>query len=73
MNIHQEENGSLVLELTQAESKALAKQIIQHAEDAHTSVLNLGYLINEAKFGAVNTFRQPPNPWEPHKPQANQK
>ena len=66
MKIHQEENQSFVIELTQSECKTLARQIIQHAEDAHTAVLNFGYLLNEARFGAVNSFRQPPNPWEPH-------
>lgn len=67
MNIRQDENGNLVIELTQPEGKTLAKQIIQHAEDAHTAVLNFGYLINEARFGSANSFRQPPNPWEPQK------
>lgn len=72
MKIHQEENQSLVIELTQSECKTLARQIIQHAEDAHTAVLNFGYLLNEARFGAVNSFRQPPNPWEPHERHSGQ-
>jgi len=64
MKIDQESSGNIVLEFNQQEIEALAKRIIQHAEDAHSSVLNLGYLINEAKFDSHNNFRQPVHPWE---------
>jgi len=58
-----EENGSLVIELTQSEGKTLADRFISMREDAQTAVLIL-LPDHEARFGAVNIFRQPPHPWE---------
>ena len=64
MKIDQEPSGNIMLEFNQQEIEMLSKRIIQYAEDAHSSVLNLGYLINEAKFVSHNNFRQPAHPWE---------
>lgn len=58
-------NNTVTLELTQQQAKTLAKQVIQHAEDAHSTLLNFAYLLNEAHADAANTFRQPPHAWEP--------
>lgn len=68
MGINQESDGTLTITLTPQEMKDLAKRIIHHAEDAHTAVLNFGYLLNEAKYAAKNDFKQPPHPWEPGGP-----
>ena len=65
MKIEQEGSGNVILEFSSQEVETLAKQIIQHAENAHSSVLNLAYLINEAKFDSRNNFRQPDHPWDP--------
>ncbi len=59
MHLDRDPDGHLVIELTEAEGSALAKKVIQCAEDAHTSVLNFAYLINEAWYDARNTFRPP--------------
>ena len=66
-------DGSLLLDLTQKQARELAKTVIQHAEDAHTALLNFAYLLNEAHYDAENDFRQPPHAWEPgaHQPDTN--
>jgi hypothetical protein len=65
MNIDRQSDGTLALDLQQEEVRKLAKDIIDHAEDAHSTLLNLAYLINEAWYDARNDFRQPPHAWEP--------
>lgn len=64
MNIQHQPNGFLALQMNQKQARELAKTVIQHAEDAHTALLNFAYLLNEAHYDAENEFRQPPHPWD---------
>lgn len=72
MFIQHQPDGSLILNLSQKQARDLAKTVIQHAEDAHTALLDFAYLLNEAHYDAENQFRQPPHAWEPdaHQPGA---
>lgn len=65
MHIQHQPDGSLVLEISQKQAREFAKTVIQHAEDAHTALLDFAYLLNEAHYDAENQFRQPPHAWEP--------
>lgn len=65
MHIQHQPDGSLVLDMSQKQARELAKTVIQHAEDAHTALLDFAYLLNEAHYDAENQFRQPPHAWEP--------
>jgi hypothetical protein len=64
MNLTRNTNGQLELALTAQEAKNLAQDIIHHAEDAQTTVLNLGYLLREANYETRYAFRQPPHAWD---------
>jgi len=70
MHTELQPDGSLVLDMTQKQARDLAKNVIQHAEGAHTALLDFAYLLNEAHYDAENQFRQPPDAWEPgaHQP-----
>lgn len=64
MEVTKTQQNELILDFRTADARKLAKAVIQHAEDSHTELLNLAYLLNEAGYDAENDFRQPPNPWE---------
>ncbi|HUW29254.1 MAG TPA: hypothetical protein VMV97_11660 [Sulfuriferula sp.] len=70
MLIQHQPDGSLLLNMSQKQARDFAKTVIQHAEDAHTALLDFAYLLNEAHYDAENQFRQPPHAWEPgaHQP-----
>ena len=65
MKVEKNGDGALTLELSSAEADQLAGDLIQHAEHLPSAALDLASLLREAKYGARDNFRQPPNPWEP--------
>lgn len=65
MKVEKDGAGVITLELSSAEADQLAGDLIQHAEDLPSAALDLASFLREAKFGARDNFRQPPNPWEP--------
>lgn len=64
MKLQRQQNGQLTLDLSRTQARELAQTVIHHAENAHTALLNFAYLLNEAKYDAVNDFRQPPHAWD---------
>lgn len=64
MEVTKTQRNELLLDFRSADARKLAKAVIQHAEDSHTDLLNLAYLLNEAGYDAQNDFRQPPDPWD---------
>lgn len=65
MKVEKSGDGVITLELSSAEADQLAGDFIQHAEHLPSAALDLASLLREAKYGARDNFRQPPNPWEP--------
>lgn len=64
MNLQPQPNGLLALDISHKQARDLAQAVIQHADDAHTALLNFAYLLNEANYDSKNDFRQPPHAWD---------
>lgn len=65
MNVQRSANGGVTIEFALPEAKALSGAVTQHAEDLPSVVIDLANLLGASIYNVNNSFRQPPDPWEP--------
>ncbi|MGD8498953.1 MAG: hypothetical protein PVG82_08595 [Chromatiales bacterium] len=70
MNVIDNGEGHLLLEFGIEEADALAKAIRQHARHMSNGALELASLLSEARYRALNQFRQPPHAFDAQAPRA---
>ncbi|KPV40468.1 hypothetical protein AN478_06670 [Thiohalorhabdus denitrificans] len=63
-----EGHGDYILTFDKNEVEDLADPVMGKAAKMSRSILDLGYLLREAKFGMRDNFRQPPHAFDEQAP-----
>ncbi len=64
MNIKKLADGSIEIELHKSKLAPIARAIIGHAEDMHSTVLDFADILRAAGYAMRDNFRQPPHAWD---------